>query len=169
MTMPLDQEGAVIHVFHKQVWHLGHQSGGRCSNKEDSLLFQFCSHKRWYPVCEIFIDDLLVQKWLINKRKKRKIKEDSVLPWWQWWGKYWKVFLAWGNRNKELKLSRVSLSKEFNLISSIAFYSAKKNPLVKLNSFLKIVAKVKQGSFFIFLSWQQFLCFSVIPAPTNHL
>ena len=58
--------------------------------------------------------------------------------------------------------------KGFNLISFIVFYSAKKDLSMTLNSFFIIVAMVKQG-----LSWSSFpgnnfFCFSVIPAPTNH-
>ena len=46
----------------------------------------------------------------------------AVLPWWQWWENYLmssKGFLAWGNKNKELKLfPRVPLSRrvKFNFL-----------------------------------------------------
>ena len=59
-------------------------------------------------------------------------------------------------------------SREFNLISFIAFYSAKKDLSMTLNICLIIIAKVKQGfSLFCFPS-NNFFCFSFIPAPTNY-
>ena len=46
-----------------------------------------------------------------------------------------------------------------NLISFIAFYSAKKDLSMTLNSMPHHCCQGKTGSFFIFLSWQQFLLF----------
>ena len=55
----------------------------------------------------------------------------------------------------------------FNLISFIAFYSAKKDLAMTLNSCLIIVAKVKQGLSLSSFPGNNFFCFSVIPALTN--
>jgi len=57
--------------------------------------------------------------------------------------------------------------KGLNLISFIAFYSAKKDLSMTLNSFLIIVARVKQGLSLSSIPGN-FFCFSVNPTPTNH-
>ena len=59
-------------------------------------------------------------------------------------------------------------SREFNLISFIAFYSAKKDLSMTLNICLIIIAKVKQGFSLSCFPSNNFFCFSFIPAPTNY-
>ena len=73
------------------------------------------------------------------------------------------------NMKKELKLFlRVPLSKGINLNSFIAFYSANKDLSMTWNCFFIIVVKVKQSLSLSSFPSNNFFCFSVIPAPTNH-